>query len=223
MLSMHSSRARSCLRGLAGLAFCLATIAASGSAWAQRVYVYGPPPPPPPGPGYRYYEWDRDPPYAFAVAFDLEGAFPVNVPRFLDGNDLNGGGGFKLRVGEQIRVRGGLRITPEVGYGYEHLFASDDVGDAYSWDVHRLFGGVRLGVGYFVVPSVYGHVGYGWRVTSDPTVPQQGGLTLDVGGALDFRIVPHLTLGLHLEYATLDDSSYGVQWVAAGGHAALLF
>lgn len=201
----------------------VAAMAVPGSAWAQRVYVYGPPPPPPPGPGYRYYDVDREPPFSLALALDLEGAFPVNVPRFVDRNDLTGGGGFKLRMGEQIRLRGGARITPEVGYGYEHLFASDDFGNAYSWDVHRLFGGVRLGVGYFVVPSVYGHIGYGWRVTSDPTVPQEGGLTLDVGAALDFRVAPHLTLGVHLEYATLDNPDYGVQWFAAGGHGTLLF
>jgi hypothetical protein len=206
---------------LAAVGACLLVVAVPRSALAQQVY-YGPPPPPPP-PGYRYYEADREPPFSLALALDLEGAFPVNLPRFLDGNDLTGGGGFKVRVGEQIRLRGGVRITPEVGYGYEHLFASDDIGDSYSWDIHRLFGGVRLAFGHFVTPVLYGHVGYGWRVTDDPTVPQQGGLTLDAGGALDFHVAPHLTLGVHLEYATLNDPDYGVQWVAAGVHGALVF
>jgi hypothetical protein len=153
---------------------------------------------------------------------DFEGAIPVNAPQ-LDGNTLTGGGGIKLRFGEQFRLQSGVRITPELGYGYDHLFASDDAGDAYSWDFHRLFGGARLSFGRFLVPVIYGHIGYGWRVTADPSVPQEGGLALDIGGALDLRVIPHFGIGAHIEYATIDAQDYAPQWIATGLHADLTF
>jgi hypothetical protein len=199
------------------------------------VYTQAPPPPPPPPPYYdqppppryyyrrRYYYEEREPPTMLELGFDLEGAVPVNLPRFLDGNDVQGGGGIKVRVGEQIRLQGGLRFTPEGGYGYDHLFASDDAGNAYSWDMHRFFGGARLAFGRFLVPVIYAHLGYGWRRTGDPTVPEAGGLAFDVGGALDLRVVPHFGIGLHFEYATIDAEPYAPAWTAFGLHVDLLF
>lgn len=207
-----------------------ASVASPRTAYAD-VVVYGPPgPPPPPPPGYydppprrySYYE-DRGPPYALEFGVDVEGAVPLNVPQFLDRNNLEGGGGFKLRVGEEVRLRGGMRLTPEVGYGYEHLFARDDIGDAYSWDMHRFFGGVRLAFGRFLVPVVYAHVGYGWRSTGDPTVPEAGGLAFDVGGALDLRVVPRFVIGAHIEYQAIDAEPYAPEWLALGLHMNLLF
>jgi hypothetical protein len=200
------------------------------------VYTQAPPPPPPPPPDYydqppppryyarrRYYYEEREPPSMLELGFDLEGAVPVNLPRFLDGNDVQGGGGIKIRVGEQVRLQGGVRFTVEGGYGYDHLFATDDAGNDYSWNMHRFFGGARLAFGRFLVPVIYAHVGYGWRETGDPTVPQAGGVAVDVGGALDLRIVPHLGLGAHIEYATIDAEPYAPQWVAFGLHAELFF
>jgi len=113
---------------LAGLAVALTT----GTARAQSIYVQGPPPPPPPPPPqyygpppgqyygpppprYAYYAPDYEPPQALALGFDLEGAFPVNLP-VIDGNTIQGGGGgFKVRIGEQFHLRPRLRITPEAG------------------------------------------------------------------------------------------------------------
>jgi hypothetical protein len=157
------------------------------------------------------------------IAADLEGAVPINPPHFVDGNDLTGGGGFKFRIGEQIRLRGGLRLTPEVGYGYDHLFATDDVGNSYDWDMHRLFTGVRLGFGRVVVPVIYGHIGYGWRVTGDPSVPQEDGFAFDFGGALDIRVIPHFGFGAHIEYARIAEQFDSPEWVAMGVHADVLF
>lgn len=203
---------------------CLAVLVAARPAHAQRyVVVYGPPPPPPPPRYYYAYSDDRDPPYALSLGLDLEGAVPVGLPQFSDGNTLRGGTGIKLRVGEQIRLQGGLRFTPEVGYGYDHLFASDDVGNAYAWDVHRAFGGARLAFGRFLVPVIYAHVGYGWRSTGDTTVPDASGIAFDAGGALDLHIVPHLGFGAHVEYATIDAQPYTPQWVALGLHADSVF
>jgi len=160
--------------------------------------------------------------HSFDVAFDGEGAIPLMDRRFQSGNDLTGGGGFKVRVGEQIRFPR-LRFTPELGYGYDHLFATDNANNAFAWDMHRLFAGARVGFGRVVVPTFYGHVGYGWRDTRDPSVAQASGVALDVGFALDFHVVPRLGFGAHVEYAAIDAQPYTPQWLALGLHADLAF
>jgi hypothetical protein len=219
-----------CLLGAGALA-CIGVVLTPATAHAQQVYVYGPPPPPPPqyGPpppryGYGYYYGpDSEPPMALALGFDLEGAVPVNLP-VVDGNTIQGGGGgFKVRIGEQFRLRPRLRITPEVGYSYDHLWASDDAGNDYAWDTHRIFVGARLSFGRFIAPALYGHLGYGWWVPGDSNVPQASGFAWDVGGALDFRFIPHLGLGVHIEYDELDSNPYAPEWVTFGGHADLIF
>lgn len=158
---------------------------------------------------------------AFALGFDLEGAVPLNVPK-VNGNDLTGGGGFKVRLGEQLHFPG-VRFTPEIGYGYDHLFASDDQGAAYAWDLHRVFGGARLAFGHFLVPVIYGHLGYGWRATGDPSVASAGGFAYDVGGALDLHIVPHFGVGVHVELDGIESQPDTPQWLAFGAHADLVF
>ena len=208
----------------------------SSASQADVVYVqtappppdyYAPPPPPPRyyyrSRRYRYYDEDPEPLYALDLGVDLEGAVPLNLPRFLDGNNVQGGGGIKVRIGEQVRLRGGLLFTPEAGFGYDHLFASDDAGNDYSWDMDRVFGGARLAFGRFLVPVIYAHLGYGWRRTGDPTVPEASGLAFDVGGALDLRVVPRLGMGVHIEYATIDAHPYAPSWLALGLHLDLLF
>jgi hypothetical protein len=145
----------------------------------------------------------------------------VNVPGASDGSGVRGGGGFKLRAGEQFRFAH-IRFTPEVGYGYDHLWATDDSGNERGWDMNRLFVGARISFGRFIVPVFYAHVGYGWRQDSNPSVDGTGGVAYDVGGALDFRIIPRVGFGVHLEYAAIDIPTQP-QWVAIGGHADFLF
>lgn len=188
------------------------------TARADRYYVVYAPAPPPPAYGYYYY---GEPASALVLGGDIDGLIPISVPRPLDGHDLTSGGGFKLRLGEQIRLRRGLRITPEVGYGFSHLFASGDVDD--SWDVHRVFGGVRLSFGHIVAPTLYGHVGYAWRVTDSPVVNDEGGAAFDVGGALDIRVIPHFDFGPHIEYTAIAEPHFAPQWVALGVHADIVF
>jgi hypothetical protein len=158
----------------------------------------------------------------FDLAFDGEGAVPLMDHRFQDGNDLSGGGGFKIRVGDQIRFPR-LRFTPEVGYGYDHLFATDDAGNAFDWNMHRVFAGARVGFGRLVVPTFYGHIGYGWRDTADPTIAQASGVAFDLGFALDFHVVRHVGFGGHVEYAAIDAQPYTPQWLALGLHADIAF
>ncbi len=183
---------------LAGMAIGLA----ANTARADVVYVDEYP---------NYYP----PRHRFDLGFDGEGAVPLMNRRLQDGNDLTGGGGFKIRAGEEIRWPG-FRLTPEGGYAYDHLFATDDAGASYAWDMHRLFGGVRVGFGHLVVPTVYGHVGIGWRDTGDPLVRSSDGFAWDTGFALDFHVVPHFGFGGHVEYAGIEAQPNTPHWLALG-------
>jgi hypothetical protein len=191
---------------LAGLAVWLT----SGSARAERYVVV--------------YEERYEPRSAFNFGFDVEGAAPVVTPHFLSGSNLSGGGGFKLRFGDQIRLHR-LRVTPEGGYAFDHLFATDNAGIAYDWDMHRLFGGVRVAFGRIVTPGFYVHLGYGWRNTGDPSFAPNstGGLAFDAGFLLDVHITPAFALGGHVEYVTIDAQPYTPQWLAFGLHGDVTF
>jgi hypothetical protein len=167
-------------------------------------------------------EYEERPESRFDFGFDGEGAATIASPRSAVGNALTGGTGFKLRAGDQIRFPD-LRFTPEIGYGYQHLFATDYFGNSYSWETHRLLGGARIAFGRLITPGFYGHVGYGWRNTGDPTVPQAGGLALDAGFALDFHLIPHFGFGAHAEYVTIDTEPYTPQWLALGLHGDVVF
>ena len=156
------------------------------------------------------------------LGFDAEGAVPLGIDRSPVGNDVSGGGGFKVRLGDQIRFPR-LRVTPEIGYGYNHLFASDIAGNSYAWDMHRLMAGARLGFGHVIVPTLYGHFGYGWRNTGDPTVSSANGVALDGGFALDLHLIPHLGFGGHIEYAMIDAQPFTPHWLALGLHGDIAF
>jgi hypothetical protein len=206
---MNPSRCFSVSVAAASLAGAAAFLV-STPARADRVVVY------------EQSDEDYEARHQLDVAVDGEGAVPLMDRRFQSGNDLSGGGGFKVRVGEQIRMPR-LRVTPEIGYGFDHLFATDDAGTPYAWDMHRLFAGARIGFGHFVVPTIYGHIGYGWRDTGDPSVAQASGVAYDFGFALDFHIVPHFGFGAHVEYAAIDAEPYTPQWLALGLHADVAF
>jgi len=158
----------------------------------------------------------------FDFGFDGEGAVPIGIARSPAGNDISGGGGFKVRLGDQIRFPR-LWVTPEFEYGYDHFFANDISGSAYACDMHRLMGGARLGIGRVVVPTFYAHVGYGWRNTGDPTVTADRGVAFDGGFALDLHVVRRLSFGGHVEFATLNAPPFAPQWVAVGLHGDVAF
>ncbi len=159
---------------------------------------------------------------ALNLAADVDGAAVVDTPHTATGNSLGGGTGFKGRVGAQFHVPL-IRFTPELGYGYTHFFATNGTGPVDDWNTHRLIGGVRLGLGEIIVPSIYGHAGYGWRHTPDPSVPDAGGVTFDAGLALDLHLLPFLGFGAHAEYAYVDARPYVPQWLAFGLQANLAF
>ena len=223
------------------LSLAVVSVAAFGAvalvstpAHAQRVYVYygrpAPPPPPPPGgyyagPAPAPYVY-REPAQAFVLGGDLEGAVPLSMPQ-TGNNTVQGGIGFKIRFGEQFRFPG-VRVTPEVGYGFDHLFARDADSfldtPTYTQDLHRVFGGVRLAFGRVLVPVLYAHGGFGWRGTDDPSLSgNDNGFMFDVGGAIDFHVVPHFSFGAHLEYDEIFTPNDPPKWLGVGGHAAIVF
>jgi len=194
------------LGSLGALAFGAALLSPR-TAGAQRYYVVYP---------------DGEPWARFNVGFDGEGVVPLSAPVPLSGNTLSGGAGFKIRFGEQFRFAG-VRFIPEVGYGYDHLFATDDIGDAFAWDLHRVFGGARIAFGRVIVPGFYAHVGYGWRETGDLDVGDDAGVAFDAGVLLDIHVIPRFGFGAHVEYATIDAQPYAPHWLAVGVHADVVF
>jgi hypothetical protein len=70
---------------------------------------------------------------------------------------------------------------------------------------------------------IYGHLGYGWRATGDPSVPSAGGFAYDLGGALDLHVIPHLGIGAHVELDGIESQPDTPQWLAFGLHADIVF
>lgn len=120
-----------------------------------------------------------------------------------------------------------MRIIPEGGFAYTHLFVTDNAGDSLGWNMERAFAGVRVGFGEIVVPVFYGHVGYGWRgTTGGPLlypVPTASGVTADAGVGLDFHLIRLLGFGLHFEYVAVEATPYVPDWMAFGLHADVAF
>lgn len=147
-----------------------------------------------------------------AIGVDLDGALPTTENRL-----LNGGGGFGVRLGEQMHLPA-LRLTGEIGYGYERLFADQAPSD---WTTHRAFAGARIGLGELLVPFAFAHVGYGWRVTSDSSFGGSG-VALDGGLGLDLNL-GFIAAGAHVGYAWIDAQPAAPQWVILGLDGTLVF
>jgi|HubBroStandDraft_2_1064218.scaffolds.fasta_scaffold194647_1 hypothetical protein len=163
-------------------------------------------------------DWSRDRfTSALNLGFDGEGVADVAPPN-VNQNGVEAGSGFKVRVGAQIHRRF-LRIIPEGGFSYTHLFVTDAGGDNLGWNMERAFVGARIGFGEIVVPVVYGHVGYGWRDTTQGPVPASGGFAGDAGLALDLHLIPHFGFGFHAEYVAIDATPFVPDWLAFGLHA----
>jgi hypothetical protein len=147
-----------------------------------------------------------------AIGVDADGALPVNSNHL-----LNGGGGFGVRIGDELHLPL-IRLTPEVGYGYEHLFADRAPSD---WTTHRIFAGARLGVGELLVPFVFAHVGYGWRSTPDGSYGGNG-TAFDLGAGLDLSL-GFIAVGAHVGYATIDAQPATPQWIILGLDGTIVF
>ena len=156
---------------------------------------------------------------------DLTAVVHQNAPTGLAPNTL--GSGFKLRFGDNFRYRNGVDLTPEVGFAYDRLFPGSDTNEiGTGQNMERVFGGVRLGFGRWVIPTAYAHLGYGFQEIATPAgsaiAAGTNGLTLDVGAAVEFRIARHLSFGPHAEYVYMNVAGTP-QWLAFGAHLDLLF
>jgi hypothetical protein len=158
----------------------------------------------------------------FDLGIDGEGTAIV-APASSDTYLNNGGAGFKLRFGDQFRLRYGIRLTPEVGYAFDHLFPA---GAENPWNMNRIFAGVRLGFGRWVVPTVYAHLGAGFRSVGGPQpfLPENTtGFTFDTGVAVDFYLTHHFAIGPHAEFVDMATTPVAPQWLAFGVHADIVF
>lgn len=134
----------------------------------------------------------------FAIGGDFQVGLPVNQTTLTQ--YLSTGAGFDLRLGYRIRVPyQPLFVTPELVAGYMDL----------SSHVVRVRPGVRIAFGRLFMGYAYGHMGYGWTsydtmgtVDRTGTAPfaSAGGLSLDVGGGIDFAVLRRLTVGANLGY-----------------------
>jgi hypothetical protein len=146
-------------------------------------------------------------------------------PASTDTNLADYGAGFKLRFGDQFRLRYGIRLTPEVGWAFDHLFPAGAAADQ-PWNMNRVFAGARLGFGRWIVPTLYAHAGVGFRTVGGPAsylVQNATGVTFDAGVAVDFYLTRHFAIGPHFEFVSIDATNQPPQWLAYGAHADIIF
>ena len=148
------------------------------------------------------------------VAGNLAWASPLKAP------EVNGGWGFDLRLGQRLNGEV-VAVTGELDAGYY------DFGGPLAPAVYRGMAGARLGVGAILRPLVFVHAGLA-RATFRPppgTDLNRTGFTYDVGGGLDFVLLPLVNLGVYAGYNFVA-STTGVdslKWASLGLNAELVF
>lgn len=148
---------------------------------------------------------------ALQLGADIEYDIPTT-----DG-DLDSALGFALRLGWPLHLPA-LVLTPEVGY--HHATFGDDI------TLNRGFVGARIAIGEIFRIGAYGHVGVGNAAFHIPGPDQDvTDATYDIGGFLDFTLLPLLNVGVHAGYGHLkgDDTFDALGWVPLGVHAELVF
>jgi hypothetical protein len=148
---------------------------------------------------------------AAELAADLEYDLPTT------NGDLDSALGFAVRLGWQLHLPA-LVLTPEVGY--HHAAFGDDV------TLNRGFVGARVAIGEIFRVGAYGHVGVGNAAYHIPGPDEEvTDATYDIGGFLDFTLLPLLNIGVHAGYGHLkgSDGIDALGWVPIGVHAELVF
>jgi hypothetical protein len=144
-----------------------------------------------------------------ALAADLEIDAPSNT-------DLATAPAFAVRLGWQLHLPL-IVFTPEVGY--HHVAFGDEL------TLSRAFAGARLGIGEVFRIGAFGHVGVGHAAFHAAEEDQDvTDVTIDVGGFLDFTLLPLLDVGVHAGYGRMRaDDRDALRWVPVGVHLALIF
>jgi hypothetical protein len=148
---------------------------------------------------------------ATELAADIEYDIPTT-----DG-DLDSALGFGLRLGWHLHLPA-LVVTPEIGY--HHAAFGDDV------TLNRGFVGARVAIGEVFRVGAYAHVGVGNAAYHLPGPDEDvTDATYDVGGFIDFTLLPLLNVGFHAGYGHMKggDDFDALGWVPVGVHAALIF
>ena len=128
---------------------------------------------------------------------------------------LNLGYGFDARVGYQLSLVV-LKIQPEVVFSYMG-FGDDNDGSS----VYRGMVGGRAALGLGLMPFVYAHIGYG-NFSTGLSALGGSALTYDVGGGIDFSLLPLLSLGISGGYNVIQTDE-PMSWFSLGAHAQLSF
>lgn len=159
------------------------------------------------------------------VAADLELGSPVDQ---FDGNFAIGGGG---RFGWRFDL-GRVWLQPEAAGHYMRFLGGlcEDYCKATHTHATRVLGGVRIGgaglISGVIEPALFGHGGYGWLSS------KLKGPAVDVGFALDVRVVRVFRFGVHGAYNVVDgqptprdqQGAYpAMKWVSFGLHVGAGF
>jgi len=148
------------------------------------------------------------------LAGDVHGAFVVGDQR----GPIKGGLGFDGRFGYRLSLIV-LALTPEIGAGYQHLAGDDPLAEL---SVTRVFAGARLGFGAIIQPAIFAHVGYGWLSATNVDRSDHAPM-VDGGLAIDLRLIPHISPGVHASYNALTTSPSSLHWVDLGAHVEIEF
>lgn len=144
-----------------------------------------------------------------ALAGDLEFDAPADT-------DLDTAPAFGVRLGWQHHLPL-LVFTPELGYHHAAF------GEALT--LNRALAGARLGIGEVFRIGAYGHIGVANAAYHSPSGDSSlTDITYDVGGFLDFTLLPLLDVGVHAGYARVrTDDRDPLKWIPIGAHVALVF
>lgn len=155
------------------------------------------------------------------VGAGIDAAVPVGE----DTEDLGVGFGLDVFAGYVLPVP---LIDLSVGVSGGYTYASE--GDAaFAINKGQLLAQVRLAFDLiFVVPEIFGGVGYGWASGSNDLIEvDHNGLAWQLGGAVGILNLPFVSVGIYSSFNEIqyseDDFDLNYQWVDAGAFAKLQF
>lgn len=153
-----------------------------------------------------------------ALGVDVGPNFVLNAPD-------SGAQGFDIdkSAGIGVSVRAGflldaklIKLTPEAKLGFE---------DPGAPNAFRIMGGLRINLLEGFSPVAFAHLG--------GMVGDLEGFCWDVGGGLDFTLIPKLNLGAYVSYNRAENRPFDLaeefigsdawEWIQIGGAATIMF
>jgi hypothetical protein len=152
------------------------------------------------------------------AAADTVVGVDLNFNDGIAGDDASSGAGVDLFFGPRLDLTI-LTLTTELSGGFH------DFGGNLDPAVYRLMAGGRLGIGTFIRPSIFAHLGVGHLRYDEPFGDGRGGRTDvagDLGAALDFTILPLIDLGIQGSYNVVAGGEDPFEWLQAGVHVTFV-